>query len=219
MSRAYTQLEMEPAYGVSHWAIKVLYDISFRGEITGLEHLPAVGGFIVAANHSSHLDPPIVGLHLSRQVSFFARKTLWKPGIPARWLDAVGTIPVDRDGGADVNAIRRVLQALNSGKAVIVFPEGTRSPDGRLQRPKGGIGLIACKSGVPVVPARVFGSFAAYGRGGALRAGLPIDVAYGPALLPEQYDRPQDGKERYMNAAGRIMQAIAAIEPERRPVV
>lgn len=220
MSRlVYPQLEMDPAYGLSHGAIKCLYDISFRGEIRGLEHLPGRGGYIVAANHVSHLDPPIVGLHLGRQVSFFARKTLWKPGIAAWWLDAVGTIPVDREGGADIQAVRRVLEALARGRAVIMFPEGTRSPDGRLQPPKPGIGLIACRSQAPVVPARIFGSFEAFGKKGALRLGLPVDVTYGAPLLPGDYDRPEDGKERYAKAAARIMNAISRLAPPERRVV
>src|SRR5476649_1976843 len=110
----------------------------FRGDVVGLGNLPAEGGYIVAANHASHLDPPIVGLFLARQVSFFARKTLWRPGLASWWLDGVGTIPVDRDGGSDIGAIKRVVQALAGGRAVILFPEGTRSPDNRLQAPKPG---------------------------------------------------------------------------------
>jgi 1-acyl-sn-glycerol-3-phosphate acyltransferase len=95
---------------------------------------------------------------------------------------------------------------------VIVFPEGTRSPTGRLQPPRPGVGLLACRSQVPVVPARIFGSFEALGKNGRLRPGTPISVVYGPALLPGDYDRPDDGKERYPRAAERIMAAIARLE-------
>ena len=170
-------------------------------------------------NHVSLLDPPIVGLYLPQQVAFFARKTLWKPGFASWWLDNVGTIPVDRDGGTDVAAIKRVLQTLRQGKVVILFPEGTRSKDGRLQPPKPGIGLLACRTGVPVVPARVFGSFDAFGRDGRLHLGVPVSVQYGRPLEPAEYDRPEDGKERYVRAAERIMAAIARIAPPRRPVL
>jgi 1-acyl-sn-glycerol-3-phosphate acyltransferase len=210
---------MEPLYGFSHAIMKIVYEILFRGEIVGLENLPAKGGYIVASNHASHLDPPVVGLYLPQQVAFFARKTLWKPGFASWWLDGVGTIPVDRDGGTDVTAIKRVLQTLKMGKVVILFPEGTRSRDGKLQHPKPGIGLLACRTGVPVVPARVFGSFDAFGRDGKLRLGTPISVRYGWPLKPEDYDRPDDGKERYARAAERIMDAIARIEPPSSPVV
>jgi 1-acyl-sn-glycerol-3-phosphate acyltransferase len=219
MSQGYPQLEMEPVYGWCHAIICDVFQAFFRGDTAGLENLPSTGGYIVASNHASHLDPPIVGLHLPRQVCFFARKTLWKPGIPAWWLTAVGCIPVDRDGGTDVAAIKRVLQALKEGKVIILFPEGTRSPDGRLQPPKPGVGFLACRAGVPVVPARIFGSERALGRSGGLRLGSPVSVTYGRPLGPADYDDPSAGKERYARAAERIMSAVAALGPPRENVV
>ena len=92
MSYSFRQVEMDRIYGICHYTIRVIFDIAFRGEVAGLENLPKTGAFMVASNHASHLDPPIVGSHLPRQVCFFARKTLWKPGFASWWLDAVGTI-------------------------------------------------------------------------------------------------------------------------------
>jgi 1-acyl-sn-glycerol-3-phosphate acyltransferase len=219
MSRRHPQLEMEPVYGLFHALGAILQQTVFRGEAWGLEHLPARGGYIVASNHASLLDPFAVGLHVPRQVSFFARKTLWHPGFATWWLDAVRAIPVDRDGGVSLDAIKRVLQALREERVVIVFPEGTRTPDGRLQPPKPGVGLIACRAQVPVVPARIFGSYEAFGRDGVLRLGTPVSAVYGPPLAPADYDRPGDGKERYARTAERIMAAIARLEPPPRPVI
>jgi 1-acyl-sn-glycerol-3-phosphate acyltransferase len=212
MSRKHAQLDMDPVYGFFYGLCRLAHQMFFRGDVSGLENLPEEGGYIVAANHASHLDPPMVGQFLPRQVAFFARKTLWKPGIAAWWLTAVGTIPVDRDGGTSLDAIKRVLRTLASGRVVIVFPEGTRSPNGELQQPKAGVGLLACKARVPVVPARVFGSFEAFGRDGALHFGSPISVSYGRPLSPEEFDRPEDGKDRYTRTAERIMEAITRIE-------
>lgn len=215
MSHLYTQLEMEPLYGFSHAAFQVLYEALFRGEVLGRENLPREGGYIVACNHASVIDPLAAGLYLPQQVAFFARRTLWKPGFASWWLDGVGTIPVDRDGGTDVAAIKRVLQTLRGGKVVILFPEGTRSRDGGLQPPRPGVGLIACRTAMPVVPARIFGSFEAFGRSNRLQPGTPVSVRYGPVLSPAEYDHPQDGRERYERAAGRIMDAIGRLEPPR----
>jgi 1-acyl-sn-glycerol-3-phosphate acyltransferase len=214
MSRAFPQVEMEPTYGFFHYLSHIVYSMWFRGEVIGLENLPQNGPYLVASNHASHLDPPIVGSHLAQQVCFFARKTLWKPGIAAWWLDAVGTIPVDRDGGADVTAIKRVLGALKKQKVVILFPEGTRSPDGQLQTPKPGVGMLACRAQVPVIPVRIFGSFAAFGRTGGLNLGSPVSLVFGRPLAPADYDHPSDGKElRYPRAAERIMAKIAELQP------
>ena len=219
MNFDFPQLEMPPLYGICHYGMATLHEMFFRGEVIGQENIPATGAFIVAANHASHLDPPVAGGHVPREIAAFARKTLWKPGIPAWWLTAVGCIPVDRDGGSDITAMKRVMQELKSGKPLILFPEGTRSPDGEPQKPKAGVGLIACRTAVPVLPVRIFGSFEALGKGGSLRLGTPVSVMYGRLLQPADYDDPGAGKERYQIAADRIMAAIAAIEMPRVTVV
>lgn len=218
MSRRYTQSAMTRVYGLFHYISVVVYDMFFRGEVAGLENLPKNGAFLIASNHASHLDPPIVGAQVSRQMCFFARKTLWKPGVAAWWLDAVGTIPVDRDGGSDVSAIKRVFRALADNKALILFPEGTRTPDGHLQAPKPGVGLIVCRTQVPVVPARIFGSFEAFGRSGKMRPGTRVSVVFGKPLLPSYYD-PGAGKDRYQVASERIMAAIAQLQEPQAPVI
>jgi len=220
MSRAFPQVEMEPVYGFFHYLSHIIYSMWFRGEVIGLENLPADGAYLIAASHASLLDPPFVGSQLPKQVSFFARKTLWKPGLAAWWLDAVGTIPVDRDGGADVTAIKRVLGALKKNKVVILFPEGTRSPDGNLQTPKPGVGMLASRAHVPVVPVRLFGSYEAFGRSGKLVPGTPVSLVFGPALAPDDYDHPTDPKDqRYQRAAERIMARIATLQAPRITII
>jgi 1-acyl-sn-glycerol-3-phosphate acyltransferase len=219
MNYDFPQVEMPRLYGICHYGMATLHEMFFRGEVAGQENIPAIGPFILAANHASHLDPPVAGGHVPRVIAAFARKTLWKPGIPAWWLTAVGCIPVDRDGGSDIGAMKRVMQELKSGKPLILFPEGTRSPDGVPRQPKAGVGLIACRTAVPVLPARIFRSFEALGKGGPLRLGTPISVVYGRPLLPPEYDDPAAGKERYQLAAERIMAAIARLEMPRVTVV
>lgn len=218
MFRRYDQGSMAPLYGLFHYLIVTVYDAVFRGEVAGLEHIPRHGPFIVASNHASHLDPPIVGSQVPRQMAFFARKTLWKPGLAQWWLDGVGTIPVDRDGASDVGALKRVFQTLNNGKILILFPEGTRSPDGELQAAKPGVGMIACRTGMPVVPARIFNSHVAFGKSGRLRLGTRVSVVFGQPMYPANYDRPADGKARYQRTSERIMTAIAGLS-EPKPVV
>lgn len=213
MSQAFPQGDMHRVYGACHYAIRVAFDMFFRGEVCGLENLPVRGGFLLAANHASFLDPPLIGCQISRQIAYFARKTLWKGGFASWWLDSVGTIPVDRDGGQDVSAIKRVLRALKDERGLILFPEGTRSSDGRLQAAKPGVGFIACKTQVPVVPVRIFGSYEAFGKGRRLHLGTPVTVVFGAPLPPAVYDEPRAGKERAQIASERIMAAIARLQP------
>jgi 1-acyl-sn-glycerol-3-phosphate acyltransferase len=212
MNRSYQQVEMQPVYGFFHYLTTVLYDIGFRGEVAGLENLPAEGAFLLAANHASFLDPFLVGAQVQRQLAFFARKTLWKPGFASWWLDKVGTIPVDRDGGQALSAIKRVLRALENNRGLILFPEGTRTPDGALQKPKPGVGMIACSTQVPVVPVRIFGSYEALGKGRGVRLGTPIPIVFGRPISAAEYDDPAAGKERYQLASNRIMARIAALQ-------
>ncbi len=219
MSLAFPQVEMEPVYGVCHYMIRVAFDMLFRGEVYGVENLPRTGGFLLAANHASFLDPPLIGCHLSRQIAYFARKTLWHGRFASWWLDAVGTIPVDRDGGQDVSAIKRVLRAIKEERGLILFPEGTRSPDGQLKSAKAGVGFIACRTQVPVVPVRIIGSFEAFGKGRRLRLGTPVTVVFGKPLPPAVYDEPKAGKERAQIASERIMAEIAKLHPPSDRVI
>ena len=212
-------LKMTPFYGFFHYLAGAIYRMWFRGEVIGTENFPRTGPFLIASNHASHLDPPIVGCLVTRQMRFFARRSLWGNRLLAWWLDRVETIPVERDSG-DIGAIKRVLQALKENRAVVLFPEGTRSPDGHLQKPKAGVGLMACKTGVPVVPCRVYGSFRAFGKGAKLpRFGTPITIVFGRPIPASDYDDPSAGKARYETAAQRIMDRIAALPEPVFPVI
>lgn len=219
MSAAFPQVEMQPVYGVCHYTLRVMFDMFFRGEVTGLGNLPKAGGFLLAANHASFIDPPMIGCQISRQIAYFARKTLWKGGLSSWWLDSVGTIPVDRDGGQDVSAIKRVLRAIKDERGLILFPEGTRTADGTLQPAKPGVGFIAIKTQVPVVPVRIFGSFEAFGKSRPLRLGTPVTVVFGTPLAPAFYDDPKAGKDRAQVASDRIMAEIARIERPAATIV
>ncbi|MCC6416543.1 MAG: 1-acyl-sn-glycerol-3-phosphate acyltransferase [Opitutaceae bacterium] len=210
---------MQPVYGFFHYLSTVVYGMFFRGDVVGLEYIPTKGSFLIAANHASFLDPPFIGGQVSRQIAYFARKTLWVGGFASWWLDAVGTIPVDRDGGQDVSAIKRVLKALKEDKGLILFPEGTRTPDGHPQTPKAGVGLIACRAQVPVVPARIFGSYEAFGKGRSLRLGTPVTVVFGRPISPSAFDDPAAGKDRYQVASERIFARVTALEQPRYPTV
>ncbi len=212
-------LKMTPFYGFFHYLCKGVYDAFFRGEVVGTENIPTGGPYLIASNHMSHLDPPLVGAQVPRQMRFFARRTLWSNRVASWWLDNTETIPVDRDGG-DIGAIKRVLQAIQEDRAIVLFPEGTRSMDGQLQKPKAGVGLMACKTGAPVVPCRVYGSFQAFGKGAKIpHLGVPVTVVFGKPIPASEYDAPEAGKERYQVVSNRIFERIAALPMPQYPVI
>jgi 1-acyl-sn-glycerol-3-phosphate acyltransferase len=219
MARTPDHLTMTPFYGFFHYLARNIYAMWFRGEVVGTENFSREGPFVIASNHASHLDPLMVGCQVARQMRFFARRSLWHNRVLAWWLDQVEVIPVERDSG-DVGAIKRVLLALNEGRAVILFPEGTRTPDGRLQKPKAGIGLMVCKTGVPVVPCRVFGSYEAFGKGRLIpRFGTPVTIVFGRPIPASEYDDPAAGKARYETAARRIMERIEVLTKPQCAVI
>ena len=156
-----------------------------------------------------------------RKMSFFARKSLWKPGPASWWLNAVDTIPVDRDGESDVRAFKLTIGALKKGGILTLFPEGTRSKDGRLQTAKPGIGMIAAKTQSLVVPCRIFNSNKVLSRDSKLpNLNVSIHLAYGKPLYPSEYDPGKEaGKQRYQMIADRIMENISLLKLPRQKIV
>jgi 1-acyl-sn-glycerol-3-phosphate acyltransferase len=195
-------------YHLARWFISAFG----RVDIRGLDYVPQ-GACIIACNHQSMLDPPLVGCSLPNESYFFARKTLFDNPVVGFILRRCRTIPVDRDGGSDVAAFKKVFSALKSGGSLLMFPEGTRSHDGKMQEAQAGIGLMACKTRVPVVPVRVFGARQFLPRGTVLpKPGTRLSVVFHPPLQPEQFDPGAKHPERFREASRRIMQAIETVE-------
>lgn len=184
-------------------------------QVAGKEHVPADGPFLLACNHASFLDPPVFAAACPRELHFFARKTLWK-GAFGKLITELNAIPIDRDGESDLQAFRAVFNALKEGGSLLVFPEGTRTPDGELHAAKKGIGMIACRGQAPVVPARIFGSYEMWSRNAKFpRLTAKLGVTFGPPILPSEYDLGKSDPDRYEAAAQKIMSGIAALEDAR----
>jgi 1-acyl-sn-glycerol-3-phosphate acyltransferase len=210
---------MNLSYKVGWHCFRLLFAVWFRWRRFNPERVPPDGPVILACNHASYLDPPLAGAGVGRQISYLARESLFRVPVLAAILRSWEVVPVDRDGGTG-RGLKAILDRLERGGGVILFPEGTRSPDGRLQPARSGIGLAVIKSNAPVVPARVFGTFEAYGR--HLRWPRPrqLTVKYGrpmafAALRAEAARCPRPRlKEIYQQVADEIMAAIAQLEPK-----
>ena len=153
---------------VTHDAIRKTFAgivrISCRPVITGLDDVPAEGGFIVASNHLSFLDSVLIQAISPRPVSFFAKAEYFtQPGLKGRamktFFESVGSVPVERDRkAASVEALYGLGRIASEGHGVGIYPEGTRSRDGRLYRGKTGVGWLAVATGLPVVPVGLKGT-------------------------------------------------------------
>ena len=181
-----------------------------RFKVYGLDNIPSSGPFILASNHQSFFDPPALGCRLPRNLHYFARDSLffWPLGILIRNLNS---IPVNRST-LDIKTLKQVLSVLKQGNPLLVFPEGTRSPNDQLKSGKKGIGLLLAKSGVPVVPAKVIGGYKVLGRGMILpRIGKQLVIKYGPVVNMKDLDPGKADSRRYEVIAQRVISAISQI--------
>jgi 1-acyl-sn-glycerol-3-phosphate acyltransferase len=188
----------------------------FNFRIIHRERMIEEGPVILASNHQSYFDPPLVGICSRRAVYYLARKTLLDIPLLGSILPDINVIPVDRDGN-DMSALKKIIRLVRAGSGVVLFPEGTRSPDGSLQKGKSGIGLIIAKTLAPVQPMRIFGSYSAFPKGSGKIVLAPITVVVGKPLrfTKEELDpKSHGGEDRalYQYLSDRVMAEIAKLE-------
>ncbi|WP_151484370.1 lysophospholipid acyltransferase family protein [Streptomyces albicerus] len=175
-------------YVLKYVLLGPLVRLLFRPRVEGLEHVPAEGAAIVAGNHLSFADPLLMPAVLKRRVTFLAKAEYFTaPGLRGRLtalvLRRAGQIPVDRSGrAAGQAAIREGLGVLAKGELLAIYPEGTRSPDGRLHRGKVGVAVMALAAQVPVIPCAMVGTFQIWPSGRVLPRLLPVTIRFGQPL-------------------------------------
>jgi 1-acyl-sn-glycerol-3-phosphate acyltransferase len=153
---------------------------------TGRRHVPASGGALLVANHLSYLDVIVLGILLPRPLNYVARSTLFFPPLGAL-IRSIGAFPIQREG-MGASGLKETLRRLRDGGVVVLFPEGTRSPDGELGALKPGIAALASRARVPIIPAAVAGTFEAWPRDRLVPRPHAIRVHYGPPILPEEWE-------------------------------
>lgn len=151
-------------YRLCYWVLFILFILVYRARFFGVDRVPRSGGLLVVCNHQSHLDPPLVGLSLRRRnMAAVARESLFRHW-PLGWLlRSWGCIPINDEEG-DAGAIRASIAQLKAGRVVVIYPEGSRSPDGGMFEFKRGAWLLMSRSGVDVIPAAVEGCYDAWPR-------------------------------------------------------
>jgi 1-acyl-sn-glycerol-3-phosphate acyltransferase len=206
-------------YACGWWFFRAAFAGYFRWRVFNPERVPLAGPVILAPNHASYIDPPLVGAGLRRQINYLARDNIFHVPILAAILRSWEVVPVDRDGGTG-RGLKQILNRLEQGGAIILFPEGTRSRHGDLNPARSGIGLAVIKSNAPVVPVRVFGTHDAYGPHRLLPRPRRVTVKYGRPLMFDALRAEaatcskQRVKEIYQQVADEIMAEIARLEPK-----
>src|SRR3989338_2633882 len=187
-------------------------------KVNGLENIPKHGGFIVAANHTSYMDHPIIVsvfvLHLNKKVHFLSKKEHFDNPLKAAWHTYAGAIPLDRQKGGK-EALRWGIKALKEGKIIAIHPEGTRSLTGKLQEAKTGVARLALSSKAPVIPIGLIGTFEILPKGkyiprfkrGIMNIGKPMS-------FPEYYNK-KINKRILRDITNKIMKEIAKLSKQK----
>jgi len=191
-------------YKVVRFLLRCIFGSLFRLRVEGQDNIPSGGGVIVAPNHVSYADPPLIGAAAKRPVCFMAKESLFSFP-PFAWLIRnLNAFPVKR-GENDIDAFRKTLRLLEAGKIVTIFPEGRRGDGRKALEPRAGVGMIACLAGVPVVPVLIVNS-------GKMNRMKRLTVRFGKPL--HYPDRQKREREDYVSFSERVMNGILVMDRE-----
>lgn len=199
-------------YYISNSIFTILLRILFRIHVFGKENLPKPP-FIVASNHASLLDPPLVGMVCRKYpVDFMAKRELFDTPVIGIWARNVRCIEARR-GENSVRSLKEAIRRIRKGHVIGLFPEGTRSTSGDLQNAMRGTGFLIAKAGVPVIPIYIGGSGEAFPKGRGINIGAHIDVVIGKPALPDTFlSKKVSGKENYEMIANMVMKWISELK-------
>ena len=206
-------------YWVAWVVVRALARVLFRLEVTGVHHIPKHGGVVIAANHASYLDIPILGCGMPRRVSFMGRMDLFSGPVGAV-MRHLGWIPIRRER-VDRKGFDEAIRRVKAGQAVVIYPEGGRTEDGTLQAAKPGVGMIVAATGCPVVPAFLDGTYEVLPPGARWIRLRPVRVRFGAPLdfsgLLEEEAGEDKKKALYQGISEEIMDRIAELGRQQAP--
>ena len=186
---------------------RTFYRVFYKVKIIGLENIPQTGAVVLACNHVSNFDPPLVGgfVGLRRDPIYIMKKEILSFPLLGPMLKSFGFIAIDRyKKGGDMQSLKQALKVIKEGKALFIFPEGTRSKTGKPIKPKAGIGFLLWHCQAPVVPIKVFNTE-------KMPFTRELKVVIGkPFVLEKQEDKPT--KEQFQDIADNVMQQIIKLK-------
>ena len=200
-------------YSFIHIVGVLLFKLLFRLRAKGEGNIPRKGGCILASNHMSYLDPMVLGIACPRRLCFLARSELFTHTSRAfAWLiTALGAFPLKK-GVGDLKALRTALALLREGGILVMFPEGTRTADGMLQRAEPGLGMLALKAGVPIIPTLIVGTDRALPRDARFIRLRRVGIYFGEKITPEELGAFERERQGYQKIADLVMERIAGLK-------
>lgn len=200
-------------YSFMRALIVIFSKVYWRLEHLGAENTPRTGPVLLVANHASNIDPTTIACGLPRQVHFLAKDELFK-GMLGSFLRHVNTHPINRSG-ADRAALKLCVDLVRGGHMLLMFPEGTRTPDGQLQPPKPGAAMIASQAQAWILPAYIEGSLKVMPRGAKFPRPAKVRVFVGkPFLYDEGLDQSLPRREQYDTLGKKMMEHIAELKQQ-----
>lgn len=206
-----------------YWTVQFILQIYFllyhRYWNTHSHNYPKTGPLIIASNHTSMIDPPLLSVVCGkRELRFMAKKQLFQHPWGAFFLQNLGAYPIDRESGGDKKAIVETIRLLKEGNAVVIFPEGTRSPDGHLQEfQQGAMRLALSVPNCLIVPVYISGGFEAFGTGRKFPLPCKISVRIGECLDPSKIGEDNDKKNKAELLGKLLENQLKALEQSARP--
>ncbi len=200
----------------ARWLCKVFCMTFFKLHPSGRENVPEDGPLVLISNHQSFLDPVLCGIFVKRPLYFLARDSLFR-GLFGRLIASVNTIPVKR-GTADLAAMKTIIEKLKQGWGVCLFPEATRSSDGKITAFKPGFGLLCRRGAAAVVPVVIDGAFEAWPRDRKLFSpGRRIDICYGKCIPADEVEQMGDRKlAEHLTKTLRQMQSDCRLKKQKK---
>jgi len=198
-------------YSASRFLLGAFVGALSGWEVRGREHIPPHGGLIVASNHISFWDPPLVGTAVMRELHFLAKEELFRVPVLGPLIRSFNSIPIRR-GVADLSGLTKAMEVLRAGRALLMFPEGTRARDGELKAARPGVGMLAVATDARIVPAYISGSNEP---GKWLFRRVRVRVSFGPVRTWRELAGTdaglEPGRALYQGVGAGVMREIAAL--------
>lgn len=195
-------------YEFSRVWVRLASWLFFRIRYSGVDNIPREGPVLLVSNHQSHLDPPLIGAGVPRTVSYLARKTLFSNPFFSRLIRSYGAIPLDLEN--PLGGLKEGLRRLRCGDAVLIFPEGTRSPDGEIHPFRKGFRMLAVRSQAIIVPVAIDGAYQSWPRSKKFPRPGRVRVHFGRGILPEEY-RDLDEAEFLQMVEAKVQECLETI--------